>query len=47
LVEVVAAVVDVSDYITEMKLSTIAPWLTLFSLIRLYVFALLSCPFFC
>jgi len=41
LVEVVAAVVDVSDYITEMKMSTVAPWLTLFSLIHLYV--LLCC----
>jgi len=38
LVEIIAAVLDASDYVTEMKISTIAPWLILFSLIRLYVF---------
>jgi len=35
LVEVIAAVLDVSDYVTETKMSTVDPWLTLFSLIRL------------
>jgi len=38
LIEVIAAVLDASDYVAEMKISTVAPWLTLFSLIRLYVF---------
>ena len=38
LVEVVTTVIDVSDYVTEMKMATVVPWILLFYLIRLSVF---------
>jgi len=34
LIEVLATVIDVSDYATEMKIPTVTPWLLLFSLIH-------------
>jgi len=35
LIEVLAAMIVVGDYATEMKIPTVAPWLLLFSLIHL------------
>jgi len=38
LIEVLATVIDVSDYASEMKIPTVTPWLLLYSLIHRYVF---------
>jgi len=35
LVEVLATMIDVGDYATEMKIPSIAPWLLLYALIHL------------
>jgi len=38
LIEVVAMLIDVGDYATEMKIPSVAPWILLFSVIHLSVF---------
>jgi len=39
LVELLATLIDVSDYATDMKIPTVTPWLLLYSLIHSYVYA--------